>query len=160
VPRDDRPLVLARRASGLAAGAAIALPDSLALWALAGGRPTAVAEPSGDPAAALGTALEATRGDAERRRGAHYTPAAVADRAAAMALDLRAVGERPLVVDPTCGGGALLLAAGRRLFASGVPREVVARDLLWGADIDPLAVAVSEAAAIFAVPVAVVDESV
>ena len=53
--------------------------------------------------------------------------------------------DRPVVVDPTCGGGALLLAAGRRLAAAGVPLAVVARDLLWGADLDPLAVAVTEA---------------
>src|SRR5690606_20835887 len=53
---------------------------------------------------------------------------------------------RAVVVDPACGGGALLLAAGRRLVAVGASPAVVARELLWGADLDPLAVAVTETA--------------
>jgi len=95
-------------------------------------------------AAALVEALEGWLTAGERQRGAHYTPAAVADRVAEMAL----VGSpsRPVVVDPACGGGALLLAAARRLEAQGLDRTVIARDLLWGADVDPVAVAVAEAA--------------
>jgi hypothetical protein len=97
--------------------------------------------PSADPGGELGDELERSLGDAERRRGAHFTPAAVADRVAGLAI------ERPgTVADPTCGGGAMLLAAGRRLVGLGVPRSQVARDLLWGADLDPLATAVTEAA--------------
>jgi hypothetical protein len=82
--------------------------------------------------------------DGERRQGAHYTPAAAADRVAAMALE--GARRRPAVVDPACGGGAMLLAAGCHLVAGGLSAAVVARDLLWGADVEPLAVAVTEAA--------------
>jgi hypothetical protein len=49
-------------------------------------------------------------------------------------------------VDPACGAGALLLAAGDRLLGAGARRAEVARHQLWGADIDPLAAAVTEAA--------------
>jgi hypothetical protein len=70
--------------------------------------------------------------DDRRVRGAFYTPPAVADALVAWAVrDL----EDPLVCDPACGGGAFLLAAAR----AGVQR-------LAGIDIDPLAVAVCEAA--------------
>jgi hypothetical protein len=53
--------------------------------------------------------------------------------------------DRPTVGDPSCGGGALLLAAARHLSARGeAPADVV--DRLHGMDIDPLAVATTEAA--------------
>lgn len=143
---DPRAWSLARLASGLAGGAGIELPASLLLWEHAGGRPAAPAVPSADPAAALGAALEAGLTGDERRHGAHYTPAAVAEHVAALALEGVDPGSRPAVVDPACGAGALLLAAGRRLVAGGVPLGVVARDLLWGADLDPLGAAVTEAA--------------
>jgi hypothetical protein len=146
VTTDERALALARRASGLAAGAGVVLPDDLLLWSLAGGRPTAAAVPSEDPGADLGAAMEATLTAVERRRGAHYTPAVVAERAAALALGEPDRAACPAVVDPTCGGGALLLAAGRRLVAAGTSIGVVAAELLWGADVDPLAAAVTEAA--------------
>lgn len=140
---DRRATELAGLAVGLASGAGIDLPDSLALWRL-GGRPSAPAIPSRDPALALGEALEAALTSGERRRGAHYTPAAVADRVAALGLD--GAGTRPTVVDPACGGGAMMLAAGRHLAGSGLAPADVAGDLLWGADLDPLAAAVTEAA--------------
>src|SRR5690606_17819255 len=61
---------------------------------------------------------------------------AVPDRAAA--------GLGP-VVDPSCGGGAFLLAAADRLVALGsAPGDAVAA--LRGRDVDPTAVAVTEAA--------------
>lgn len=142
----DRARSIARLASGLAAGAGVTLPDDLQLWDLAGGRPDAAPVPSDDPAGALGAALETALTDAERRQGAHFTPAAVADRVAAMALPAVDPRRPPHVVDPACGGGALLLAAARRLASLGIPRPTVSRDLLWGADLDPLAAAVSEAA--------------
>lgn len=135
---------MARLAVGLASGAGIDLPDGLSLWELAGGRPPAAPVPSDEPDRQLGEALEQALSPEERRQGAHYTPAPVAERVAALALDGHR--EPPRVVDPACGGGALLLAAGRRLDAEGVPPARVARDLLWGADIDPVAVAVTEAA--------------
>src|SRR3546814_10276927 len=62
-----------------------------------------------------------------------------------MALGGPGAGARR-VVDMGCGGGALLLAAGDALVAAGADPADVARELLWGADIDPLAVAVTEAA--------------
>lgn len=78
---------------------------------------------------------------AERvRRGAWYTPRWLAEE-----LVTRAVGDRGIVADPSCGGGVFLLAAAEHLAARGhAPAEVI--DQLWGCDIDPLAVAVAEAA--------------
>lgn len=142
----ERARSMARLASGLAAGAGVALPDDLGLWSLAGGRPDAAATHAGDPAATLGSALEAALTHGERRRGAHFTPAAVADRVVELALAAIDVRRPPRVVDPACGGGALLLAAARRLASAGVPPVTVSRELLWGADLDPLAAAVTEAA--------------
>jgi hypothetical protein len=139
---DPRARSLAGTAAGLAAGAGVALPDQLVLWRLAGGRPRSVAPvASEDPAAALVAAMEAALTADERRRGAHYTPDHLADEVAALAV--RAAGA---VADPACGAGALLLAAGRRLVALGGAAREVGRDLLWGADLDPLAAAVTEAA--------------
>ena len=142
---DERARGLARVAVGLATGAGIGLPGELALWGLAGGRPDGVdAIEAGDPAQALCDALERALTDGERRRGAHYTPVEVAERVAALALP---EGAAPApVVDPACGGGALLLGAARRLVELGAAPAVVARELLWGADLDPLAAAVTEAA--------------
>jgi hypothetical protein len=81
--------------------------------------------------------MELRLGDGERQQGAHYTPPSLAERVVELARPSGAT------VDPACGAGALLLAAAGRLPGE---RDVVARDLLWGADIDPLAVAVTEAA--------------
>ena len=50
--------------------------------------------------------------------------------------------------DPTVGGGAFLLAAADVLAARGIDRRRVAEELLWGADVDPVAVAVTEAAVV------------
>jgi hypothetical protein len=137
---------LARVAAGLAAGSGIDLPGDLDLWELAGGRPTGV-DPvrSPDPAAALGAALEAVLTASERDRGAHFTPAPVADRLARLALPEVDRRRPPTVCDPACGAGAVLLAAGRRLVTAGLPARTVARDLLWGADVDPLSAAVTAA---------------
>jgi len=74
------------------------------------------------------------------RRGAWYTPRWLAEELVALA-----VGDRGVVADPSCGGGVFLLAAADHLAARGHdPTEVV--DQLWGCDLDPLAVAVAEAA--------------
>lgn len=81
---------------------------------------------------------------ASRRRsdGTHYTPEPLARALVARAL---AGHRRPVVCDPACGGGALLLAAARNLVEQGDdPAAVVTR--LRGADIDPLAVATTEVA--------------
>jgi hypothetical protein len=135
---------MARCAVGLAKAAGVALPEELRLWGLAGGRPSAAPMEAGDPGQRLGEALEGGLTTDQRRRGAHYTPPPVADRVVELALDGHPA--RPRVVDPACGGGALLLAAARRLAAEGLDPATIAEDLLWGADIDPLAAAVTEAA--------------
>jgi hypothetical protein len=142
---DGREAELAVAAAELAAGAGVELPDGLRLWSLAGGRPhRAIARSSTDPATALGRAMEERLRPDERRRGAHYTPAPVADEVVRRALPRP--GRPVTVCDPACGAGAVLLAAARRLARGGLAPEVIARDLLWGADLDPLAVAVTEAA--------------
>jgi hypothetical protein len=50
------------------------------------------------------------------------------------------------VCDPACGGGAFLVAAARALHAGGMPRAEVVREMVWGADIDPVGLAAAEAA--------------
>ncbi len=87
----------------------------------------------------LGLAHEALLAPVDRRaRGADYTPPALADRLVAITLS----GSPDRVLDPACGGGAFLLAAGRALDLP--PRESVRR--LFGVDIDPLAADVARAA--------------
>ena len=73
-------------------------------------------------------------GDERTRRGVWYTPAWLAAELAGRALEGAGDG---LVSDPACGGGAFLLAAAERLGSV---------EMLWGCDVDPLAVAVTEAA--------------
>jgi hypothetical protein len=92
-------------------------------------------------------ALLAVSDPAGRRRlGAHHTPPALARRLAELALEGSVVGAAP-VVDPSCGGGAFLLAAGEVLVAAGAEAaELVASGGLRGADVDPLAVATARAA--------------
>jgi hypothetical protein len=83
------------------------------------------------------------RGD-RRRRGAFYTPTLVAERLVGVAFDhLRAHGAPLRVCDPACGGGAFLLAMGRRLARDGVPHDEIVAERLWGIDLDPLAAAVT-----------------
>src|SRR3954467_455088 len=76
----------------------------------------------------------------ERRRalGAFYTPPDVARRL----VDIAFAGTSgPLrVCDPACGDGAFLLAAADALAERGIDRATIARDLLWGCDIDAGAV--------------------
>lgn len=141
--RDPRGALVAQRAVDIAAAGGVELPDQLRLWTVAGGRPGPSRQADPGSPDELGTLLEAGI-DTRRRRtlGAHYTPRHVADGLAARALAGRT---EPAVGDPACGGGALLLAAARRLAdAGGEPADIVTR--LWGADIDPLAVATTEAA--------------
>jgi hypothetical protein len=84
---------------------------------------------------------------ARRRLGAHHTPPVVAHRLAAIALDGLDSVDGP-VVDPSCGGGAFLLAAGEVLVRSGRASraDLTAGGSLRGADLDPLAVATARAA--------------
>lgn len=102
---------------------------------------------------ALAVALERATDPRQRRaRGLHVTPRWLADRLVALGLPSPAgapaavAGTRPTVCDPACGGGAFLVAAGRRLEAAGWDRRTVVRRLLWGADVDPVGVAAAEAA--------------
>lgn len=138
---DERAVVVARRAAEQALASGVELPDDLALWRLAGGRPTA--DPVAGEPEELGRLLEASfASDRRQRQGAHYTPTPVATELVERALRRH---ERPQVGDPACGGGALLLAAARHLAARGQPRpEVIGR--LFGIDVDPVAVATTEAA--------------
>jgi hypothetical protein len=73
-----------------------------------------------------------------RELGAFYTPVEVAERLVALALDGSAGALT--VCDPACGDGVFLLAAGRVLAERGIARATIARDLLWGCDLDVEAV--------------------
>ncbi|MEM8925970.1 MAG: N-6 DNA methylase [Actinomycetota bacterium] len=91
----------------------------------------------------IGQVHEQAASPAERqRRGAWYTPRSVVGGLTAAAFDAWGPTPPPLVVDPTCGGGAFLLAALDRLVAMGVaPADAVARTV--GLDLDPTAVRVT-----------------
>jgi N-6 DNA Methylase len=162
-----RAAVVAVAVAGEAGRRGITLPADLRIWRLAGMRPAvessagAVAtgdapgeDPPGsgvDPAALVGAALEAATDDGRRRaRGLHVTPAWLADDLVGRALPgPRGAAARPaapMVCDPACGGGAFLVAAARRLHRLGIDRRDIVRDLLWGADIDPVGLAAAEAA--------------
>lgn len=79
-------------------------------------------------------------GEERTARGAWYTPAWLAAELVSRVID------GPVeVLDPTCGGGAFLLAAADRLRQLGAAPAQIVGELLLGVDIDPLAVAVTEA---------------
>ncbi len=92
-----------------------------------------------DLAAVLAADLQ--RVDDRRQRGAFFTPPDVAERLTALAVlpasaptDDSTAGT---VVDPACGAGVFLLAAGRLLVDRGVADPAtVARSHLFGADVD------------------------
>ncbi|MCC7390243.1 MAG: SAM-dependent DNA methyltransferase [Phycisphaerales bacterium] len=103
-----------------------------------------LAEESGVDAFWLGEAYQLALdarpdgGGSRRRRGVFYTPRALVDHLIERTLgDGGGVGS-PRVLDPACGCGGFLVAAGRRLAADRARGEVAA--LLHGIDIDPLAV--------------------
>jgi hypothetical protein len=73
-----------------------------------------------------------------RELGAFYTPADVARRLVDIAFD--GLDGALRVCDPACGDGAFLLAAAHALEARGIDRVTIARDLLWGCDVDAAAV--------------------
>ncbi len=70
-----------------------------------------------------------------RRLGAHYTPDSLARHLTELAwADL---GRSPrLVLDPSCGGGAFLIAAAERFLGDGVPASEVVSERLVGFEID------------------------
>lgn len=77
-----------------------------------------------------------------RARGAWYTPRAVVEGLVRVATAEAAADELTLIVDPTCGGGAFLLAALDRLVELGVdPQAAIER--VVGMDVDPTAVEVT-----------------
>jgi len=146
VAADEARALLA--AAFLAATEAEGLAPDRALRLLCGPRREveAGALPALDGPGALGELHERLATAAERtRRGAWYTPAWLAAELVEQALpDARAAALGP-VVDPACGGGVFLLAVAARLRALGwAPAAAV--EHLRGTDVDPLAVAVSEAA--------------
>lgn len=88
----------------------------------------------GGPALVALAYERAQASERRRRAGVHYTPFPVAARLAQVALDGAPAGP---VCDPAVGGGAFLVAAGEVLTGRGHDRATVARDLLWGIDVDP-----------------------
>ena len=89
----------------------------------------------------LGQAYEALLDSDARRRGAHYTPRVVADGLTAIVIDSAASGDT--YCDPSCGGGAFLLAIARRLEGLGIDRRTIVEHGVRGFDVDPVAVAVA-----------------
>ncbi len=99
----------------------------------------------------LVAAHEAVLGPDDRALGTVYTPRPVADVLVGIALrDLGDPGgppaSFPAVADPAVGAGTFLLAAADALVARGRPPAEVVAELLWGADIDPEALAVARRA--------------
>ncbi len=99
------------------------------------------AAPDNSAEESLGALHERLVSASERRtRGAWYTPRWLAED-----LVARIVHGPERVADLACGGGVFLLAAAERLRRYGAEPGTVVGNLLWGADVDPLAVAVCEA---------------
>lgn len=129
------PAAAAAAVSGVSGlGEATPLTPALRALVLAGPMPS----PS-----LLGPLYEVGLARRQRRGGGvFYTPADVADRLTAMALEQlpggNSVTDRampPLVVDPACGGGAFLLAAARHLALAGYRPERIVSEALWGAEV-------------------------
>ncbi|NLA34211.1 MAG: SAM-dependent DNA methyltransferase [Actinobacteria bacterium] len=98
----------------------------------------------------IGERYEQSLSDRERRLGAHFTPADVAEALVARAWEAHDhdVAAGPVFCDPSCGGGAFLIAAANRLHREGhSPRRIVER-LVVGIDLDPGAVEASTQALI------------
>lgn len=96
--------------------------------------------------ALLGALYEAALAPSARSAGAHYTPPDVAARLVELMVPPKAGVSGHRVWDPACGGGAFLLAAADALLAAGGDAGEIVANQLWGTDIDPGAVAVTEAA--------------
>ena len=106
---------------------------------------------------------QATSARRRKAKGLHVTPAWLADHLVERCLAAASVEPAPecgpmaphsgagsagamSVCDPACGGGAFLIAAARGLEARGHSRQEIIRDLLWGADVDPVGLAAAEVA--------------
>lgn len=84
-----------------------------------------------------------------RARGVHQTPAPLARGLVDLALGEFVAAARRLpstVVDPSCGGGAFLLAAADALVARGMAPARVVGGVLVGAELDPQGAQVARAA--------------
>jgi len=99
--------------------------------------------PGSAPARRIIDAYELTLTAESRRRGAHYTPHGVADRLVELAL--QGLPGRPLVLDPTCGAGSVLLAVLDRLVDRGLG-AVDALASVRGVDTDAGAIEAARAA--------------
>jgi hypothetical protein len=108
------------------------------------------AGPHASAADALGLAYESLLDDDRRTSGAYYTPRRIAeglvDFALAGSIGDDGAPEQLTICDPSVGGGAFLLAAARWLERAGFDRAAIVRDLVYGSDLDPLAVDVTECA--------------
>ncbi|MGI9119599.1 MAG: N-6 DNA methylase [Acidimicrobiales bacterium] len=144
-PSTARACAVAGVALAVAEAMGVSLPP-LALLS-AWGPPADVEVPVGDASPWLPGAVNEALLEPEGRRsgGAFYTPPAVASTTVEWALEGLAAS-RPVVCDPGVGGGAFLLAAADALAARGLSRTEVVGGCLTGADIDPVSVAVTEAA--------------
>jgi len=114
-------------------------------------RAVADVQPESARPALIGQLYEAELAPEARSAGAHYTPVDVAERLVALVIPegelLMGAGGAPGTVwDPACGGGAFLLAAADALLRAGHPPDVIVGDMLWGTDMDPGAIAVTDAA--------------
>lgn len=128
-------------------------PDAMALsdapTAASDGTHPSVPLPPGDLATPdlLGQVYESLLDAGHRRaRGAFYTPVEIADAIVREALREVDLSVRVTVCDPAMGGGAFLLAAARELEVAGHRRAEIVDHLLWGVDIDPVAVDVARTA--------------
>ncbi len=82
------------------------------------------------------------RGDEQGSAGAFYTPPRLAAHIVASALDAAnsaTASSAATVLDPTCGGGAVLLSAAEALLVRGDDATPIVRRL-FGGDLDPVAV--------------------
>ena len=136
-------------AAGVDRATLVALEEHLALlrWA---GPAAAGALDGGADARSLGELHQDQLDDEHRRqRGVHYTPRAVAAALVRRVLGPTgsdgAQGAVPSVCDPSCGGGAFLVAVADHLALSGID-PAAALEALHGLDLDPLAVEVARAA--------------
>ena len=99
-----------------------------------------------DPAGLGGSYERSVDPRMRRARGMHFTPLPVA-RGLSQACLGPLLDERDAasvrVGDPSCGAGAFLVAAAEVLCAAGAPVDRIIGDQLFGADVDPVAVALA-----------------
>lgn len=97
----------------------------------------AVAQSSLTDAYGIGRRYEDGLDAVARRRGAHFTPPAVAELLVARSFAAWDGSGFPVVCDPSCGGGVFLVAAAEALAARGADPRTVVDELVVGIDLDP-----------------------